>query len=169
MDALECLSKRISTRKYVPSTIKEADIKAILTAGFEAPSAMNRRPYDFIVNTENAFWHKLAPLKPTCDIIATTPLSIVIVGDSNKNPTDEFLIEDCSCCAVNMLNAAKALGYDSLWCGIKWHSEFYDELIRYFKLPSGDVPVAVLCFGMSGEKKVQVERYDEKKVHHGTF
>ena len=69
MDALECLAKRISIRKYEPCKMKEEEIKTILTAGFEAPSAMNRRPYEFIVNTDNAFWHELTPFKPTCEIM----------------------------------------------------------------------------------------------------
>ena len=149
--------------------MKEEEVHRILQAGFEAPSAMNRRPYEFVVNTANAFWKELTPLKPTCDILATAALTVLIVGDSNKNPTDEFLTEDCAVCAENMLLAAKALGYGSLWAGIKWHSEFYDALIRYFRLPEGYIPVAALCFGKSGEKKVQVERYDTKKIHHGKF
>jgi nitroreductase len=169
MEALECLAKRISIRKFEAAKMSEAEIKKILTAGFEAPSAMNRRPYEFIVNTDNAFWHELAPFKPTCDIMKDASLTVLIVGDSNKNPTNEFLIEDCSCCAENMLLAAKALGYDSLWAGIKWQSDFYNHLIAYFHLPDGFIPVTVLSFGKPGEKKVQVERYDEKKVHHGKF
>ena len=68
-----------------------------------------------------------------------------------------------------MLLAAKALGFDSLWAGIKWQSDFFNRLITYFNLPAGFIPVAVLSFGKPGEKKVQVERYDEKKVHHGKF
>jgi nitroreductase len=68
-----------------------------------------------------------------------------------------------------MLLAAKALGYDSLWAGIKWQSDFYSHLISYFHLPEGFIPVTVLSFGKPGEKKVQVDRYDEKKVHLGKF
>jgi nitroreductase len=169
MEALDCMAKRISIRKFEAAKMSEDDIKAILKAGFEAPSAMNRRPYEFIVNTANAFWHELAPFKPTCDIMVNASLTILIVGDSNKNPTNEFLIEDCSCCAENMLLAAKALGYDSLWAGIKWQSDFYSHLISYFHLPEGFIPVTVLSFGKPGEKKVQVDRYDEKKVHLGKF
>lgn len=169
MDALDCLGKRISMRKFLPHPMKEEEIKTILNAGFEAPSAMNRRPYEFIVNTDNAFWHALTPFKPTCEIMTQASLTVLIVGDSNKNPTEEFMTEDCACCAENMLLAAKALGYDSLWAGIKWQSDFYSELIKHFALPSGFIPVAVLSFGLAGEKKVQVERYDPKKVHQGKF
>jgi nitroreductase len=169
MDGIEMISKRISMRKYSPYKLKESEIKTILNAGFEAPSAMGRRPYEFIVNTDNAFWKEFSSLKPTCDIMATSSLTILVVGDSNKNPTEEFMVEDCSVCAENMLLAAKALGYDSLWAGIKFHSEFYDALIHHFGLPDGFVPVAALSFGKGAEKKVQIDRYDEKKIHYGKF
>jgi nitroreductase len=170
MDALKCLATRTSMRKFQARVImKEEEVKVILSAGFEAPSAMNRRPYELIVNTENAFWHDMTPLKPTCEILATASLTIVVVGDSNKNPTEEFLTEDCSVVAENLLLAAKALGYDSLWAGVKWHSEFFEGLIQYFKMPSGYLPIAVLGFGKPGEKKTQTDRFDPKKVHLGKF
>lgn len=169
MDGLEMIANRQSIRKYEKSTMSEKDIKTILKAGFEAPSAMNRRPYELIVNTENAFWKELSPLKPTCEIMANAALTVIVVGDSNKNPTEEFLIEDCACVSENMLLSAKALGYGSLWAGVKWHSEFYDELIKRFHLPDGFLPISVLMFGKSAEKKAQTDRYDEKKIHHGSF
>lgn len=168
MDALECIELRGSIRKYEKSTMPQEDIKKILKAGFEAPSAMNRRPYELIVNTDNEFLLEFEKEKPTCKIMAPTPLSVLIVGNSNAQPTDEFLLEDCSCVAENMLLAAKALGYESLWGGIKWHSEFWDKLIEYFGLPDGYYPIALLCFGKADAKK-QVDRYDEKKIHFGKF
>ncbi|MCR4562171.1 MAG: nitroreductase family protein [Bacilli bacterium] len=169
MDALECISGRMSMRKFAPHEMSQEEIHAILKAGMEAPSAMNRRPYELIVNTDNAFWVEMKKEKPTCEIIATSSLSIVVVGDENKNPTHEFLIEDCSVVAENMLLAAKALGYDSLWAGVKFDSEFYLSLIDRFNLPNGFMPIAVLCFGKAGSNKTQVDRYEEKKVHWGKF
>jgi len=169
MDTLDCLANRISMRKFEKHVMKEEEINVILKAGFEAPSAMNRRPYELIVNTENAFWHEMAPYKPTCEIMTIASLTILVAGDSNKNPTDEFMIEDCSLVSENMLLAAKAIGYDSLWAGVKWHSEFYDALIKYFNLPSGYVPIAALSFGKPGERKSQIERFDKKKIHYGKF
>jgi nitroreductase len=169
MDALTCLAKRQSCRKFVPYAIKEEEVRTILEAGFEAPSAMNRRPYEFIVNTENAFWKELTPLKSTCAIMATASLTILVVGNSNINPTNEFLIEDASACTENMLLAATALGFGSLWAGIKWESDFQKELIKRFHLPEGYLPLALVIVGKAEGKMSQVERYDEKKIHKGSF
>ncbi len=169
MDALECIETRISVRKYDKKVMAPEDIKAILKAGMEAPSAMNRRPYEFIVNTANDFWKDFVKEKPTCEIMRNASLTVVVVGDSAKNPTLEFLLEDCSAVAENMLIAAKALGYGPLWAGVKAGSDFAKKLSACFALPTGDLPVAVLMFGKPYEKKAQVSRYDEKKIHFGKF
>lgn len=168
METLKCIEKRISIRQYLPCKMKEEDIRAILKAGFEAPSAMNRRPYEFIVNVDNAFWKNFAKEKTTCAIASKASLTILVVGDSNKNPTMEFLIEDAATVSENMLLAATDLGYASLWAGIKFDSDFYHKLIREFSLPEGYLPISLLIFGKAKETKQQIDRFDQTKIHYGT-
>ncbi len=167
MDALECIEKRTSIRAYDEFKMSEEDIKKILKAGFEAPSAMNRRPYEFIVNTDNAFWKDYEKEKPTCLTAASASLTVLIVGDSNKTSTQEFLVEDCSAITENMLLAATALGYGSLWAGIRFGSDFYNRLIKDFTLPEGYMPISLLIFGKGKENKSQPDRYEEAKIHCG--
>lgn len=167
METLDCIKKRASIRCYVPSKMKEEDIHKILDAGFSAPSAMNRRPYELIVNTDNAFWKDYKKEKPTCEIAANAALTVLVIGDSNKNPTMEFLIEDGSVVAENMLLEATDLGYSSLWAGIKFDSDFYHRLIKDFALPDGYIPLALLIFGKGDETKRQIDRFDKKKIHYG--
>ncbi len=169
METLECIAKRASIRKYAKKAMKDDDIKAILRAGMEAPSAMGRRPYELIVNTENDFWKEFVEEKPTCEIMRNAALTVVVLGDANKNPTEEYLIEDCSCLAENMLLAATDLGYGSLWAGVKRGGDFAKKITDYFHLPAGLVPIAVLLFGVPEERKTQPDRFDEKKIHWGAF
>jgi nitroreductase len=170
MDTLDAISGRISVRKYADFVMPKEDIETILKAGLEAPSAMNRRPYELIVNTDNAFWKEFLKAKPTAAILATSSLTIVVVGDSNKNPTNEFLVEDASCVSENMLLAARALGYGSLWAGVKWDSDFAKQLTHYFRLPDGYLPIAVLCFGKAAEKvSHDKDRFEQEKIHYGKF
>ncbi len=167
METLECIRKRKSSRRYIDYKMSEKDIHDILEAGFNAPSAMNRRPYELIVNTDNAFWEDYKKEKPTMEIAKNASLTIIVVGDSNKNPTMEFLIEDASAVAENMLLAATSLGYASLWAGVKMDSDFAKRLGKDFNLPDGYLPIAVLIIGKSDDKKVQLDRYDPKKIHKG--
>jgi nitroreductase len=170
METAKCIEGRISVRKYLPFVMPQNDIDKILKAGLEAPSAMNRRPYEVIVNTDNAFWKEFAAVKPTCEIASTASLTVLVVGDSNKNPTSEFMIEDCSLVSQNMLLEAFDLGYGSLWAGIKFESDFYKKLIEYFKLPEGYIPVSLLIFGKAAEHKGhETERFEKAKIHLGKF
>jgi nitroreductase len=169
MKTLECIQKRQSIRKYLSSPIPDSDIEAILRAGMEAPSAMNRRPYDFVLNTDNVFWKELVSLSRTAGILATCPLTVLVVADLNKNPSFDFAIEDGSIVAENMLLAATELGYGSLWNGVKWDSDYEKALIASFAIPMGHRPIAVLGFGKADETKPLTERYDETKIHYGKF
>lgn len=49
MDAIENILSRKSVREFSNKEISEQDLKTILTAGMSGPSALNMRPYDFIV------------------------------------------------------------------------------------------------------------------------
>jgi nitroreductase len=171
METLKCIESRVSIRKYAKmDEMGKEDITTILKAGMEAPSAMNRRPYELLVNTDNGFWKDFVAEKPTCSIAATAALTILVIGDSNKNPTNEFMIEDAAVVSENMLLAATELGYGSLWAGIKFDSDFYKKIISYFKLPAGYMPVSLLIFGKAGEKKGHEQnRYEKSKIHFGKF
>jgi nitroreductase len=170
METLKCIEERVSVRKYAKAEMPKEDMDKILKAGMEAPSAMNRRPYELIVNTDNAFWNDFAKEKPTCSIAATAALTVLVVGDSNKNPTQEFLIEDASNVSENILLAATELGYGSLWAGIKFDSDFFKKLISYFNLPAGYLPISLLIVGKPGEHKGHEQnRYEKVKIHFGKF
>lgn len=169
METKECILTRYSCRKYLSGEVRKNDIREIIEAGMSAPSAMNRRPYEVIVSTDNAFLGEYSKLKSTCEIFKSLPLTILVVADENKNPTREFLIEDGAALTENMLLRARDLGYGSLWAGIKWDSDFQKALKEHFALPDGYLPLALIGIGVAGEKKVQVSRYDESKVHFGKF
>ncbi|MBQ7995739.1 MAG: nitroreductase family protein [Bacilli bacterium] len=165
METFEAIKTRASIRKFLPHKMSKEEIEKILDAGFSAPSAMNRRPYELLVNTDNEVYMNFVEEKPTCAIIKDSSLSILIIGDSNKNPTNEFMVEDCSCIAQNMMLEATELGYGSLWAGIKYDSPFQKKLVEFFSLPDGLIPVALIAIGKPGERKIQPKRYDPKKVH----
>ncbi len=49
MELLEAITTRASIRKYTDQPLTEQEINTLLLAGFCAPSAMNRRPWHFLV------------------------------------------------------------------------------------------------------------------------
>jgi nitroreductase len=49
MDALNCILTRRSIRKYTGKPVDDARLQTILRAGMSAPTAMNTRPWQFVV------------------------------------------------------------------------------------------------------------------------
>ena len=61
---LDAIRSRRSIRKYTGEPIAEPVRRAILEAGFYAPSAMNRRPFHFVSITDRELMQKLSDLHP---------------------------------------------------------------------------------------------------------
>lgn len=75
---------------------------------------------------------------------------IVVIGDPSKNGAEQFLdepglgyLESCSCAIQNMLLAAHAQGFGSLW-----YSLFEKEDVRkIFDIPEEKDPLGLICIG----------------------
>lgn len=61
MDTIKAINSRCSMRRYVEDfQIPEEDVKTILECAMKAPSAMNTRPWKFIVITNKEVLNKIA-------------------------------------------------------------------------------------------------------------
>ncbi len=170
MKALEAIFGRFSCRKFEKGEMKEEDKRSILEAGMSAPSAMNRRPYDLVLIEDPEVLRPLEKSKPTLALFYDNPLSVLIVIDEEKNPHPEFQEQDVAAVAENMLLAATALGYGSLWAGITENSDFQAGLAELFDIPEGHRPAILLSFGTKGEhKEERPSRYEEGKIHRGRW
>ncbi len=170
MDTVESIKTRFSCRKFEPGTMGEDDLRLILEAGMAAPSAMNRRPYEFIVIRDQSSYEGLEAIKPTLGLFRDNPVSIVVVGDPGRQPGFEFLEQDIAAVSQNMLLMATALGYGSLWAGIPEGSPVQVELGKRYAIPAPMKAVVFLSFGKKGEhKEERPSRYEEAKIHFERF
>jgi nitroreductase len=166
MDTLKAISTRASIRKFKPDPVKPEDLKAILKAGMEAPSAVNKRPYAFVTITDKTIWGKEAEaVDHSTPIMREAPLSIAIIGDKAKMLTDFFMIEDAAAVIENMLLAATALGYGSLWNGIRIGGENQAYLNKALGLPNDKEVLAIIAIGKAAMENPRKDRYEESKVH----
>ena len=60
IDVLTAIKKRRSIRRYTTDPVGEESLHCILQAGLAAPTAMNRRPFHFIVLRDRHTLTKLA-------------------------------------------------------------------------------------------------------------
>lgn len=115
MELLDIMRHRRSVRKYTGKPVSEEHIKAILQAGMLAPSAKNRRPWEFIVIRDKEILRKLGLSRDNeanQKMAASADVAITVIGDAEEADT---WIEDCAAVMTNMHLMADALGLGSCW------------------------------------------------------
>lgn len=192
MDLFEAIRQRRSVRRYRPDPVRREDILSILDAANRAPSAMNRRQWEFIIVTGKKIgemgesfrriieeytknWEtsrmKGSPFSREDFIrFAATyggaPVVIVVLTDTAQ--TEDFRranLESASAAMENLLLAATALGLGTCWMTGPLQDEL--SLRRILEIPTGKEIVAITPLGYPAEMPDAPMRNDqelEKKV-----
>lgn len=112
---VDVILSRRSVRRYQKKEIPRDAMDKILEAGRQAPSAMNRQPWHFIVVTSNESKKELSKWLFTKHI-KDSP--VTIVGCAKTGFLDrKWSIIGTSIALQNMVIAAWALGIGSCWIG----------------------------------------------------
>ena len=124
MDFFEVVEKRYSHKeRFLPDAVPIVDLERIAKAGLAAPTGNNTQCVKLVILNGRD------ELQPLCDIaptegMQTAPAAIALLTDSTGHkPPYNFEVEDYAAAAVQILLAATALGYSSLWLD----SPFFDE------------------------------------------
>ncbi|MBC8587435.1 nitroreductase family protein [Paratissierella segnis] len=169
MDVLDAIFTRRSIRKYTGEPISEGDLKLILKAGFQAPSAHNFEPRDFVVVKDKETLDKISNFHRYAKMLPSASCCIVVCGDTRKQKEIGFLVEDCSASIQNMLLAVHGLDLGAVWCGLYSGGELVDYMKKAMKetlnLPDYIIPVGMIAIGVKDEEKEPIDRYNEEKVH----
>ncbi|WP_105616409.1 nitroreductase family protein [Vallitalea okinawensis] len=165
MNVLEAIFTRRSIRKFTGKKIKDEDIFTIIKAGCYAPSAENKRPWDFVVVREKKALESISVFHPRARMITQAGCAIVVCGDKEIQSQIGFLIEDCSAAIENMLLAAHGLNLGAVWCGLYPITKFTKPMKNLLDLPVNMVPVGLVVLGDIDEEKEIVYRFEKEKVH----
>lgn len=117
MNIFEAIENRYSHKEnFLPDPVPMADLEQIAKAGLAAPSGVNRQIVQLIILPNRDALAPISDLTPKKGI-ATAPAAIAVLTDGSLSPIDRtnFEKEDYSAAVENMLLAATALGYASLW------------------------------------------------------
>ena len=115
MDTLQAILERRSVREYRPEPIPAADLKQILEAVRQAPSAANRQPVHFIVVGDPEQKRRVAQACKGQMWMADAAYIIVGVGLPKLSPNWQRV--DVTIALENLVVAARALGYGTCWIG----------------------------------------------------
>ena len=163
MDALEMIFTRRSIRRYTDEPIKEDELKIILEAGMNAPSANNRQPWQFIVVDDRELLEDIMRIHPYSRMLTQAPMAILVCGDTSVSSS--YWQQDCSAATENILLAARALQLGTVWMGVYPNAQRVKGIKKLFNIPRGVEPLNILALGHPAEENKRVDRYDASRIH----
>ncbi|KUO39171.1 MAG: hypothetical protein AVW05_01945 [Hadesarchaea archaeon DG-33] len=155
MDVFEVIKSRRSVREFRPDPINEGDMKKILEAAQQAPSAGHCQPLEMVVVKDQAQKERLARAALGQTFIAKAPVAVVVCANVartsqryGRRGEELYCIQDTAAATQNIHLAAYALGYATCWVG----AFDEDDVAEVIKAPAGVRPLAIVPIGKPAEK-----------------
>jgi nitroreductase len=165
METIKTIMTRRSIRAFKNTPVTEAQIKILLEAAMNAPSAGDGRPWHFVVTTDRA---KLDALADAVDegnpMFKQAQAAILICLDESLEKFKGFGPQDCSCAAQNLQLAAHDLGLGTVWIAIIGVPPRVAGCRKVLDVPENLIPFALFPIGVPGEQLEPEFRYDESRV-----
>ena len=163
---MNAIFTRRSVRSYTDRPVSREDLHELLRAGMSAPTAMNNRPWQFILVTDRAVLEKL-PMDNYTQAVKGAQAAIVVCGDNTKDKMmgGALNIIDCSAAIENILVEAADKGLGSVYYAAYPMEHRVAYLRELFSLPENIVPYAVLPIGWPDKQPEAADRYDAAMVH----
>jgi len=172
MDFFEAVEKRYSHKElFLPDSVPVKDLEKIAQAGLLAPTGNNSQYVRLVILPDNASLMPLHDISPH-EGLKSAPAAIAVLTDPSAQMYQwNFAKEDYSAAATQMLLAATALGYVSLWLD----SPYFDEekqkaAIKVLGAPESYHMWVVLPIGLpKGEGKRREKMPFLERVSYGRF
>ena len=148
--ALENIMTRASVRGYTAEPVTDAAVDTLLRAAMAAPTAADKRPWQFIVVRQQALRDSIAATQPYAEYASEAPVVIVACGNLDlalDGPAADYWVQDVSAASENLLLAAHATGLGAVWCGVYPIEERVADIRRILNLPANLIPLNVICIG----------------------
>ena len=159
---------RTSIRQFTSQPIAKDTLNALVKAGMAAPSAMDKRPWAFVVITERNVLDSLNAVHPYANL-KTATAAIIVCGNKEKfieGEGAEYWVQDCSAATENILLAAHAYGLGAVWCGVYPVKERVSSVKQVLGMPENIIPLNVITLGYPDQNPEPKDKWDEQNVHY---
>lgn len=166
-ETMQTIFNRKSVRNFAKSTISKETAELLVKAGMAAPSARDRRPWEFIIINDKTVIKRLSDALPYAKMAADAGQGIVVAADVGKEAgsRDLLWVMDCSAAAQNILLSAESLGLGAVWTAVYPYPERLKPVIEILELPSNIIPLAFIPIGKPTGKDRPKEKFDKTKIH----
>lgn len=160
---------RRSIRHFTGELVSDEQLDTMLRAGFQAPSAHNFQPWEFIVVRDKEKIGEIKEFHKYAKMLEDAGTAILVCGDKNRQDNMGFLVSDTSAAIQNILLAAHGLGLGAVWCGVY---DIYDYIVKFselLNLPQNILPIGMVVVGNKIKDRSMDDRYDENKIHYDSW
>jgi len=168
-ETLQTIITRRSIRKYVDQPIHEDQIKWMLRAAMNAPSAGDERPWKFMVITDRDKLKRVPEFHPYSKMLLGATSAILVIADPSKAKYEgelrQLWIQDCAAATQNILLSAHALGLGAVWLAVYPDPSRLHGIRELFSIPEKMVPFSIVSLGYPVVPRQAVDRYDETLIH----
>jgi nitroreductase len=165
METIKTIMTRRSIRAFKDTPLADDQIKTLLEAAMNAPSAGDGRPWEFVVTTDRA---KLNALADEVDegnaMFKQAQAAVLICLDKSLEGFAGFGEQDCACAAQNLQLAAHDMGLGTVWIAVINVPPRVAGCRNVLGVPEKLTPFALFPLGVPDETLEAEYRYDESKV-----
>ncbi|MDD5066386.1 MAG: nitroreductase family protein [bacterium] len=165
---LETIFQRKSVRHFKPGTVTKEQLDMLVRAGMAAPTAVDCRPWEFIVVSDKALLNKLADELPYAKMAKDASAAIMVLGDLDKQfggKKSLFWIMDCSAATENILLAAESMKLGAVWTAIYPDKDRVEAVKKILKIPGNRVPLNLIPVGNPTGQDKPKNKYNPEQIH----
>lgn len=168
-DALSVIHSRKSVRHYLDTPVSKQDLEVLVKAAMAAPTAMDRRPWAFVIITEKKVLSALADVLPSGKMLASAGAAVAVCGVPEKEiltgKMREFWVQDCSAATENLLLAVEAKKLGAVWIGIYPDDGRIKAVQATLGIPAEIIPLNVVSIGYPVGDEKPKDKYDPSAIH----
>ena len=178
--AIDVIKARTSIRTFTGEKLSEEQIHTLLDAAMAAPTAVDVRPWRFIVITDDEVKAGLYQGEVHKRMVTTAGAVIVVCGETTRmvRPHDagedtepverpnKYWFEDCSAATENLLLAATALDLGAVWLSCYPSERIVERIRAYLGIPESVTPLAIVPVGYPAENPEPKDKWNPDNIHY---
>ncbi len=170
-DTLSVIHARKSVRSFTGAAVAKSDLERIVKAGMAAPTAVDKRPWSFVVVTERKKLDDLAAGLPYAKMLTRAGAAIVVCTEPAKafEGSRDFAIIDASLAGENILLAIEALGLGGVWTAACPYDDRMSHVRSVLNIPAQVIPLNVIAVGVPTGSEKPKSKYQPERVHWETW
>ncbi len=166
--ALKTIFSRKSVRAYKNTPVPDETFTLLVKAGMAAPTAVDKRPWEFVIITDRPLLKQLAAALPYARMAEQSAGVIIVSGDIERQfggPDSQFWIMDCSAATENILLAAESLGLGAVWTAVYPDNGRVAAIRKILGMPDRIIPLSLIPVGVPEGNPKPKDKYNAAQIH----